>query len=161
MKFALHKVLLFKVILISVLISGCSAIETLPPDTPEYNLVTSFAPVEDKAVLYVFRSKSSDFKLYLTTIDIGDVDLEISPSSVHRFEIPPGQYNMEPDGVGTFSFEEELDVDLKAGEVYFVELKHSARLGVPNKSELLESTESELRSVMEVDKLFIAPIVRI
>ena len=142
-------------------LSGCSSIKVLNSNDPEYLTVTEYKPVEDKAVLYIYRSKISDFQGMVTSVDIGPKELDIFSNSVHRFEIPADLYDMEPNGIGMFAIEEELELQMDAGEVYFVELRHTSRFGIPNKHQLLEKTRDELDKVIASDQLLIVPIERL
>ena len=114
--------------LVSVgLLSGCTSIPSLDSSSPDYLKSMSFAPVPDKATLYVYRTKLSDFQGMVTTVDIGEVELEIFPNCVHRFELASGSYDFEPNGIGTFSIEEEISIDMAKGSVNFVELHHTSK----------------------------------
>lgn len=145
-------------ILAVLALSGCSSIKILNSNTPEYQTVINYTPVPDKAVLYIYRTKLSDFQGQVTTVDIGPTELEIFSNCLHRFEVPAGKYNMEPNGIGTFAIEEELDITLEAGSVYFVELRHTSRFAVPNISALSVHSKEELEKVMASDSLHIVPI---
>ncbi|KZX85384.1 hypothetical protein A3715_17190 [Oleiphilus sp. HI0009] len=143
---------------IAITLSGCSSIKLIQEQDPDYNKVTSYESVEDKAVVYIYRTNISDFKGMATTVDIGKEELEIFDQMLHRFEMPEGIYNMEPNGIGMFAIENELDIELLNGNVYFIELMHESRIAIPNKSSLLLKTKDELNEVMKLEKLRIAEI---
>lgn len=139
-------------------LSGCSSIKLINAQDPDYKKVTNYEAVQDKAVLYIYRTNLSDFQGMTTTVDIGPEELEIFSNMLHRFEVPAGTYNMEPNGIGMFAIEDELDLELEAGGVYFVELRHESRIAIPNKSALLLQTKEDLDKVMASDNLRIAEI---
>jgi len=145
-------------ILAALILSGCSSIKLVNAQDPDYQKITNYEPVQGKAVLYIYRTKLSDFQGMATTVDIGSEELEIFSNMLHRFEIPAGKYSMEPNGIGMFAIEDELDIELEAGSVYFVELRHESRFGIPNKSALLQKTKEDLEQVMASDNLNIAVI---
>jgi len=141
-----------------VLLSACSTIPSLDSSSPDYLKTMSFKAEPDKAVLYIYRTKLSDFQGSITSVDIGDVELDIFPNCVHRFELAEGQYNFEPNGFGTFAIEDEIDIELKKGSVNFVELHHTSRIAIPNVSKLLIKTQLDFEKVMATDELCVTPI---
>ncbi|MGB1199350.1 MAG: hypothetical protein ACPG46_09895 [Thalassotalea sp.] len=138
--------------------SGCTSIPSLDSSSPDYLKTMSFQPIEDKAVLYMYRTKLSDFQGAVTTVDIGEVDLAIFPNCVHRFELAAGKYNFEPDGFGTFAIEKEIELELKNGTVNFVELHHTSRIAIPNVSKVMIKTQDDFEKVMATDELCVTPI---
>ncbi len=89
----------------------------------------------------------------LTSYDIGEKELDTMPDCVVRHVVNGGTFNIEPNGVGMFAIEKELDATFANGSVSFIELKHSIRFGVPNVSELFLRTQQEFEAAITQDKL--------
>ncbi len=141
-----------------VFLSGCQAIPAVSSNSPDYVKTMSFEPIPDKAVLYIYRTRLSDFQARMTSVDIGKVELTIYPNCVHRFELESGSYNFEPNGIGTFAIEEEIDIDMAKGSVNFVELHHKSRIAIPNVSKLIVRDQAEFERVMATDELCVVPV---
>ena len=154
----MNKAIMLSVLVSISLLSGCATIPTLDSSSPDYLKTMSFAPEPDKAVLYIYRSRLSDFQGVATSVDIGDVELTIFPNCVHRFELASGSYNFEPNGIGTFAIEEEIDIDMAKGSVNIVELLHKSSIAIPNVSKLIIQDQAELEKVMATDELCVTPI---
>tara|TARA_R110001583_G_scaffold85821_3_gene224882 strand:+ start:15928 stop:16398 length:471 start_codon:yes stop_codon:yes gene_type:complete len=151
------KKLLLPSLLLATL-SGCTAIPALDSSSPDFQKSMSFEPVQNKAVLYIYRSKLSDFQGVTTSVDIGEVELSIFPNCMHRFELSAGSYNFEPNGIGAFSIEDELNITMEKGSVNFVELRHESRIAIPNKSSLIKQSKDDANRVLADDELCIVPI---
>lgn len=151
------KKLLLPIFILSAL-SACTTITKLDSSSPDYQKSMSFEPVEGKAVLYMYRTKLSDFRGTITSVDIGDVELSIYPDCMHRFELSSGTYNFEPNGFGTFAIENELDITMEKGSVNFVELRHESNIALPNESTLIKTTKEKTEKVLATDELCIVPI---
>jgi len=140
------------------ILSACSSIPSLDSSSPDYRKTMSFKAEPDQAVLYIYRTRLSDFQGTVTSVDIGNEELGIFPNCVHRFELPAGKYNFEPNGFGLFAIEEELDIEMDNGSVNFVELHHNSRIGIPNVSKLTAQTQADFEKVMATDELCVTPI---
>jgi hypothetical protein len=154
----MKKTILLSALVSIGLLSGCTSIPTLDSSSPDYLKTMSFDPAPDKAVLYIYRSRLSDFQGLATSVDIGDVELTIFPNCVHRFELASGSYNFEPNGIGTFAIEEEIDIEMAKGSVNVLELHHNSRIAVPNVSKLIIQNQAELEKIMATDDLCVTPI---
>lgn len=144
-----------------LLTTGCSTIYTSPKGTAEYKEILEFKPVEDKAVIYVYRRLDSDHKGQITTIDIGAKELQTVGNCVVRHVVDGGDFNIEPNGNGIFAIEKELDASFPNRSVKAIELKHTFRIAIPNMSELFLRDIDELKKAIEQDNLCIIDGVNI
>ena len=138
-----------------LLTSGCTSVPTAKKGTAEYNELLQFKPVDDKAVIYVYRDLDSDHKGQMTTIDIGKKELKTISNCVVRHVVDGGDFNIEPNGIGMFAIEKEIDVSFPNGSVNVVELKHTHKIAIPNVSELFLRSPEELRKAIKQDNLCI------
>ncbi|RXJ71864.1 hypothetical protein CS022_19040 [Veronia nyctiphanis] len=136
-----------------LLLGGCTSIPTVQKGTDEYNELLNFKPVSDKAVIYIYRRLNSDHKGLMTTIDIGKEELPTVSNCVVRHIVDGGQFNIEPNGMGLFAIEKELNVSFPSGSVNALELKHTARIAVPNVSELFLRSTDELKKAINDENL--------
>lgn len=149
----MKKLFIATAIAATILTSGCTTIPTAQKGTEEYKELLEFKPVEDKAVIYVYRRLDSDHKGQITTIDIGKEELSTVSNCVVRHIVDGGDFNIEPNGNGLFAIEKELDASFPNGSVKAIELKHTFRIAIPNTSELFLRDIVELKDAIEQDNL--------
>ena len=149
----MKKLILTTAIASIMLASGCTSIPAEQKGSAGYNEILQFTPLEDKAVLYVYRRIDSDHRGQITTIDIGKEELPTVSDCVIRHIVDGGEFNIEPNGNGLFAIEKELDLSSPNGSVSVIELKHSFRIGIPNVSELFLRSKDDLRRAIEEDNL--------
>lgn len=151
----MNKILFAITTTLIIFTTGCTSIPTVEKGSDEYNKLLQFQPVDDKAVMYIYRRADSDLKGHITTIDIGKTELATVGDCVVRHIVEGGDFNIEPNGNGAFAIEKELDASFPAGSVSAVELKHTTRLVLPNISELFLRDIDDLKSAIEQDSLCI------
>lgn len=135
------------------LASGCTSIPAAKKGTDEYKELLQFKPLEDKAIIYVYRRLDSDHKGQLTTINVGKKKLATISNCVVRHVVDGGDYNIEPNGIGLLAIEKEIDASFPNGSVNAVELKHTFRVAIPNVSELFLRSTDDLQEAIKEDNL--------
>ena len=101
-------------IAIACLVSGCASVNKAGRDSDTQ--AKTFAPVTDKAVVYIYRDEilGAAIKLHVAVdgIAVGDT----GPKSFLQLALPPGQHTITSRGEKTSS----LSLDTQAGQTYYV-----------------------------------------
>jgi hypothetical protein len=109
--------LTLSILLISIVLgmSSCSTSQLLPTDVS--NNAKNLNPIEDKAVVYVFRTSSLGFAVGLD-VDCNNKDLAVFyPKKFYMCVLEPGRYLFTGHGEN----EEELIVNVEANKKYYIE----------------------------------------
>lgn len=142
-------------------LAGCTSVSLIHENHPEYARVTSFEPAGDLATLYIIRDRAVDFEGLILTVSVNGEDVKTAPASYVRVEVEPGKLNLEPNIPGTFSFEEEENLDAQAGEVYFVVFDAKSRIGIPNKGSVKLVPSEQGKQIIESQHLRPTEIARL
>lgn len=136
-------------LLITLLLTGCFTFPEARHGSAEHTVASSFSSLPDKAVLYVYR-KVDDFNHTDLDLEVNGEDVVTKGDCYLRIELPPGKYNLEADITGGYGIEGEMDLELGAGQVTFIEMEPISRYLVPNVNKLHARTaEQARRDIME------------
>lgn len=136
-----------------MLLSGCTAVPLLKEEDANFDKITNFEPEQSRSVIYILRGVESDFQGHELIVDVNGESVATYPMSYKRLELDPGAINLEPSIPGAFSFEEEENFDIKAGEVFFVRMEAHARLGIPNTGSVKKIPADQATQMIKINKL--------
>ncbi len=150
--------LITTLLLIAVFFSyGCTQIQYASEKDADYQQIIEFTPVNDKGVVYIIRDKESDFQIHELSVNFNNQKVNLWPMTYTRVVVKPGQYNLEPNIPGVFSIEEELNINIKPGDVVFLKMEAHARIGIPNKGSITVIPEDVAKRGIQIYKLKPAP----
>lgn len=103
---------MWRILLTALLIAGCAQ---LPP-SPQDIQAKTFAPVPDKAVIYVVRTPLDS--LHGGGLSLGDrAHITTAPGTYYRWEVAPGVHRI----AGFAAANESITLTTAAGRIYFLE----------------------------------------
>ncbi|MBI2295356.1 MAG: hypothetical protein HYU76_04810 [Betaproteobacteria bacterium] len=103
---------MWRILLTALLLAGCAQ---LPP-SPQDIQAKRFAPVPDKAVIYIVRTPLDS--LQASGLWLGDrAQITTLPGTYYRWEVTPGVHRI----AGYASANESVTLTTAAGRVYFLE----------------------------------------
>jgi hypothetical protein len=103
---------MWRILLTALLIAGCAQ---LPP-SPQDIQARTFAPVPDKAVIYVVRTPLDS--LHASGLSLGDrAQITTLPGTYYRWEVTPGVHRI----AGFAAANESFTLTTVAGRIYFLE----------------------------------------
>ena len=122
-------------IAIACLVSGCASVNKAGRDSDTQ--AKTFAPITDKAVVYIYRDEilGAAIKLHVAVdgIAVGDT----GPKSFLQLALPPGQHTITSRGEKTSS----LSLDTQAGQTYYV--WQEVKMGMWSANSLLHKVDTE------------------
>jgi hypothetical protein len=140
---------------------GCATRPIVPAGSVESVQITSFSPSSDRAVVYLYRDRTSNYGLFELTLDIGKDTISTHPACYIRIELEPGQYHFEANHPSLFGFEDEMDFNAVAGHVSFFEYKPIARFIVPGSTKIITKYKEEATATITSQKLCSLPIIKL
>lgn len=156
---ATPKYILYSVIVFSLF--GCATRPIVPAGSTESVQISSFSPLADRAVVYLYRDRTSNYGLFELTLDIGQDTISTHPACYIRVELEPGQYHFEANHPSLFGFEDEMDFNAVAGNVSFFEYKPIARFIVPGSTKIMTKSKEEATATINSQKLCSLPIIKL
>jgi len=122
-------------IAIACLVSGCASVNKAGRDSDTQ--AKTFAPVTDKAVVYIYRDEilGAAIKLHVAVdgVAVGDT----GPKSFLQLALPPGPHTITSRGEKTSS----LSLDAQAGQTYYV--WQEVKMGMWSANSLLHKVDTE------------------
>ena len=147
-------------LLIPTLLTGCFVFPEARQGSEEHTLAASFSPLPERAVLYVYR-KVEDFNMTNLDLEVNGTNITTRGDCYLRIELPPGKYNLEADITGGFGREDEMDIELGAGQVIFIEMEPISKVLVPNINKLHARTAEQARHDIEEYELCAQKVVEL
>lgn len=140
-------------------LSGCTSVPTMTSDAAGYVSAVSFQPLRDRGVIYLYRDRTSHFGLFHLDVHIDGESFNTSPACFVRFEAVPGRYDWEADHPTMFGFEDEMELEVRAGDVVFLEYKPISRFMVPGSTKIIPRDAATAKATITSQKLCALPTV--
>lgn len=140
-------------------LSGCTSVPTMNPDSAGYVPAVSFQPLRDRGVIYLYRDRTSHFGLFHLDVHVDDETFNTSPACFVRFEAVPGHYYIEADHPTMFGFEDEMELEVRAGDLIFLEYKPISRFMVPGSTKIIPKDAAAAKTIITSQRLCALPTV--
>jgi len=130
---------MWRILLTALLIAGCAQLPPRPQDIQ----AKRFAPVADKAVIYIVRTPMDSWEA--SGLSLGDrAQITTLPGTYYRWEVTPGVHRI----AGFAAANESFTLTTAAGRIYFLEhtvigIRHS-----PQYTSLRQIGEREGRALV-------------
>ncbi|WP_114418237.1 DUF2846 domain-containing protein [Marinospirillum perlucidum] len=125
-------------IVVLMLSAGCTTtVYSELPGSENYDEAVEFEPNPEAATVYVYRL-GGDYSYVAYELSVDGQPIPTLAFSFVWLELPPGEHHLEAPATSTFGFTGEVTENFEAGEVYYYEMTFNSRIGIPDKTELLE-----------------------
>lgn len=143
----------FAAVCVLAMLGGCSTSKILNPVSPQGVKAASFDADSQKGVIYIYRSRTSDFGGFELNVKFNGENVPVLPACFKRVELQPGVVKVEGTHPDLFATQQEITIPLKAGDVKVYEFRPVERFALPGESKLLEVTIDAAKAITADQKL--------
>jgi len=154
----MRKLHLVALAMCGILLQSCMTIPVAQVGSEEAKESLSFKPVANKAVVYLYRAKQSQYGLYGIDVTFNGKSVTMGDGFL-RVTMDPGEYTAIIDLPELTSQEDEFHLNAKAGSVTFLEMHLKARMFIGGVTSLKQVPKDEaIKYIMNTKMIAQKPI---